>query len=258
MKQIGITENTDAAYSIDWNRWALEKREPTVLITKNIKKLLEDYPGIENQSNIIFHATITGYGGSFIEPGIPKPTETLATLKDIKLKDRIVVRIDPIIPVQESIERSIQVFTIAKDMGYERFRISCLDLYPHVLKRLEKYTLLHYDLKTIYDWDMAHSGGEHQAYMVHANYVLRKRIFDAFPGADLCGEPGFKCSGCVSRTDLELFGIEPEARYVKNDQREFCNCLGIKKELCHSHDCPGKCIYCYWIKPEDKVTNYYE
>jgi hypothetical protein len=252
--KVGITEANDPLFDRSWERWALTERQPTILITKNIKLLLERYPNMLTQQNILVHATITGYGGTFMEPGVPKPAETLAALSSIKSKERVVIRIDPIIPLAQFVKQSQSVFTRCTDMGYKRFRISVMDLYPHVLKRLEAYHSLSYDLKQMYQWDLSHALGEHKDYMVHAPLQFRQQIVDLFPGANCCGEPGIPCTeGCVSRTDLELMGIHPEQRYVKNQQRPFCMCLGIKKELCRHHVCEGNCLYCFWSKKEEDV-----
>jgi len=247
MIKIGITENSDPIYDKSWERWALEKREPTILITKNFTELIKQYPLLLSQNNIIVHATITGYGSSFLEPNVPNPQSIVDMLRCNIYKERVVIRIDPIVPLPQFVKQSKQIFDYCKAMGYQRFRVSILDLYPHVVKRLEPYCTFLYELKQVYNWDLAHSGGEHQPYMVYAPLHIRQSIIDQFPDVEVCAEPGIKCSGCISRKDLELFGIVPEKRYIKNDQREFCQCLGIKKELLRSHNCQSKCLYCYWL-----------
>lgn len=251
MIQVGVTDFNEPALDHSWTRWALEKRNPTILITKNFTKLLEDFPTLLNQDNLIIHATITGYGSSVIEPGVVHPQVILDTLGSLteSQRKRIVVRIDPIIPLQDFVKQSLSIFNITKRMGFERHRISILDLYPKVVNRLEKdgQFLILKELKDIYNWDLAHTAmGEHKDYMVHAPHSIRKAIIDQFPGAEICAEPGFPCKeGCISRKDLELFGIKPEKRYVKSEQREFCSCLGIKKQLLRGGSCKQDCVYCY-------------
>jgi DNA repair photolyase len=245
--KVGITEYIDASINTSWQKWALEKREPTILITKNVKKLLEDFPGIENQNNILVHATITGYGGSIFEPGVPKPAELLEYLKTKSL-ERIILRIDPIIPIITFVLQSKNVYDTGEKLGFKRFRVSIMDLYPFVLKRFEKYPLIKHKLKDIYNWDMTHSLGEDKEYMHHAPFNLRQEILKGFPKAEICGEPGFQCQGCISKKDLEMFGIKPDSRYPKCEQREFCSCLGVKKEFgALKEECPYHCIYCYKV-----------
>jgi DNA repair photolyase len=244
----GITEYIDPIFNTSWEKWAFKDRNPIILITKNIKKLLEKYEGIENQNNILFHANITGYGNSFIEPNVPNPRELLEFLSTINHKERFVIRIDPIIPFEKFIERSFQVFSTVKMLGFKRTRISILDLYPHVLKRFEPYHLMYYKLKQVYDWDSSHSiTGQHKDYMIHAPLPIREKIVNLFENSEVCAEPGItKCTGCLSKKDLKLLGIKPEKRYPKNEQREFCLCLGIKKQFgTLNEECDHKCIYCY-------------
>jgi DNA repair photolyase len=246
MVKIGLTEYCDPVFDTSWEKWVLEKHEPTILITKNIKKLLETYPGLENQNNVILHATITGYGGSFIEPKVPKAQELLEYLKT-KSTSRIVLRIDPIIPLEEFIKQSYNVYSFGKTIGIKRIRISIMDLYPHVLNRFNIYSNIQYQLKEVYNWDQSHSiSGSHKEYMNHAPLSLREKIVNLFEGTEVCGEPGIKCQGCLSKKDLELFGIKPDIRYPKNEQREFCTCLGIKKQFgTLNEECAHSCLYCY-------------
>jgi len=246
MLKIGITEYSDPIYDRSWEKWALEKREPCILITKNFTELIKQYPLLLVQDNIIVHATITGYGGSFVEPGVSKPQHIIDTLRCNIYKERVVIRIDPIIPIEPFIDQSRLMYEHCKSIGYKRFRISIMDLYPHVIERLEKegyYSVL-YDLKKAYMYDSSLTHG-HQ---MHAPLTLRKQVLDMFPDAEICGEPGVKCTGCISRKDLELLKIVPEKRYNKCNQREFCQCLGVKKELLRSHNCEMGCLYCYWKK----------
>jgi hypothetical protein len=280
MELVGITEYNDALFDNQWEKWTLEKRKPTILLTKNIIGLCDKYPNILNQPNILFHIGITGYGGSLFEPGVPAPRTLLNFLSNIKNKSNIVCRIDPIIPIEKCINQSLAVFDECVKMGYKRFRISILDLYPHVLYRFNKYHELQYELKVEYNWDQSHSLGEHKEYMIHAPFSRRSSIIQQFIGIvnskdnsnielAVCCEPGFDAvyckeistdnvsvinDGCVSRKDLSLLNITPEKRYIKNDQRQFCQCLGIKKELCKTHECENFCLYCYWRKKEEKLV----
>jgi DNA repair photolyase len=247
MQKIGITEFSDPVFYKSWEKWALEKREPTILITKNFTELIKQYPLLLVQKNILIHVTITGYGTSFIEPGVPNPQHIVDMLRCNIYKERVVIRIDPIIPIEPFISQSKQIYDYCKNLRYKRFRISIMDLYPHVLKRMEKDINspdFIYRLKHAYAYDPLI---EHN-HMMHAPLSLRKPVLDLFPDAEICGEPGIKCSGCLSRDDLKLMGIEPEFRYNKSSQREFCNCLGIKKELCKSGTCKHNCIYCYMLR----------
>jgi DNA repair photolyase len=248
MIRVGVTERGDASLDTSWRRW-VSLGKPAILITKDIGTLLNDNPLLLQQPNVIVHATVTGYGGSFIEPNAPDPQSVLSALSSVpeSLRSRIVVRVDPIIPLNECVHMSKSVYDATREMGYTRHRVSILDLYPHVLKRFDKYVTFKKDLKDAYGWDLSHSLGEHKDYMSHAPLDRRKRVLSIFPTAEVCGEPGVRCRGCVSARDLELFGIREEQSIPNEKQRPWCMCLASKTELLSSKTrCAFECEYCYW------------
>lgn len=79
--KIGITEAGDAGLDLSWED-KLQNVDRAVLITKNITpefiKLV-----IRNKDKLIVHTTITGYGGTIIEPNVPCPDEAFAHLSDL-------------------------------------------------------------------------------------------------------------------------------------------------------------------------------
>lgn len=70
MVQIGITERGDAALNTSWKKW-VENGQPAILITKNVKKLIEENKQLLLNGNVIIHTTITGLGGTRWEPNVP-------------------------------------------------------------------------------------------------------------------------------------------------------------------------------------------
>jgi DNA repair photolyase len=241
------TDFGDAALDTEWFKYVQKRKGPAILITKNIKRLLTDFDGLLNEQ-VIAHATITGLGGSFLEPNVPHPNELLAFLKTIKEKEKIVIRIDPIIPIDDFINRAKQIFLLTKEMGFKRHRISILDVYPHVMERFSKYPDFQKQIKEIYRWDMDHniSDGEHKEYMIHCDAILRKKIIGFFPGAEICAEPPIRSTPCVSWKDCEALGLNP-ADFQKPDkkQRQFCGCLEKKELLLLNKKCAHECCYCY-------------
>lgn len=128
MQQIGITERGDTALHYQWTKWT-EAGNPAILITKNPQALASYLPNL-SQHNIIVHATITGYGGTKIEPNVPDYTSALEgyrELIDLLGVDRVVLRIDPIIPTEDGLTRVSDVAKACQG----RMRISFLDNYPH-------------------------------------------------------------------------------------------------------------------------------
>lgn len=234
MVRIGITERGDAGLDFSWMRVAKDY-DGVILITKHLSHLFIEQAA---QINSIVHATITGHGGTIYEPNVPN----LAMSKiyfDLLVKTlgpkRVVLRIDPVIPDERGVTRAINVYEQLHTNFPKktRVRISFLDNYPHVKERFKVAGLKPLD------------------YNFHAPIELRKKIVSYFPDADICGEPGFECIGCVSDKDLKILNIEvpPLKGYdrVKAIQRPECRCLIYKTEIFKNRGrCDHRCIYCYW------------
>jgi hypothetical protein len=233
MNEIGITERGDAALNFGWLPWVREGN-PAILITKDPKKLLfklmdEGFEGCKY--NIIVHTTITGLGGTRLEPNVPTMKDSLKVgyqgLICLLSIDRVVLRIDPVIPTDKGIQVAKNVLKHKEPNG--RVRVSFIDLYPHTKQRLKKVGIS-------LPWDT-----------FHAPLELRKKAYEELGRPEICGEPDFECTGCVSELDCKTLGVDPMV--VSGKQRKFCACLMNKKELLNSrHPCGNCCVYCYWKK----------
>ncbi|MCK9575691.1 MAG: DUF1848 family protein [Candidatus Pacearchaeota archaeon] len=233
-RKIGITEHGDAAFDHRWIKWVSEKN-PAIIISKNPKKIYEIISELNVPYNIIVHCTITGNGGTALEPNAPSAKESLEYLyKFVELlgPQRVVLRIDPIMPISNYMYNSINVWKEAKANLKEnmcRVRISFYDNYPHTQKRIEekgfqlKYTSFNLPLD------------------------IRKRIWREFEMPALCAEEGLPSTPCISELDCQILGVEPgkPAGY----QRTTCHCLDNKFELLNSRaQCAHKCLFCYFQK----------
>jgi len=234
MVKIGVTERGDAGLDFSWMNKAKDY-DGCILVTKHLSHLF-----IEQASkiNCIVHATITGLGGTIYESKVP----TLIMSKlyfDLLVKtlgpERVVLRIDPIIPDSGGIAKAINVYEQIHIKGGKRtrVRISFMDNYPHVKERFIAAGLKPLD------------------YNFHAPLELRKKIASYFPDAEICGEPGFECVGCASEKDLKILNIDapPLKGYdrVKSVQRPECECLMYKTEILKTKGrCDHMCLYCYW------------
>lgn len=141
MTKIGITEAGDGGLDFSW----IDKLyDINIIITKHLtsknKKLLNAL--LNNADKIILHCTCTGYGKTLIEPNVPTPNEVYdGVLKLITLGfpvSQIVLRTDPIIPTDKGIKCVEEVWKQFSTLGIERCRLSIIDMYPHVKKKISR------------------------------------------------------------------------------------------------------------------------
>ena len=110
MKSIGITETYDPCFVQDWETRLLDAN---IIISKELSdEMIEKL--LITQDRVIFHHTVTGQGGTVIEPNV-KPTLTEFN-QFKKLIERgfpishYVLRIDPICPFSSTeMERVVNV-----------------------------------------------------------------------------------------------------------------------------------------------------
>lgn len=249
---IGVTERGDAGIFIEeWQR-TIKKVDGAILITKDVNDNFIDAV-LSAEKPIIVHATTTGWGGTYMEPNVPDYVYQLCQVKKLNDKgfplNRIVVRIDPIIPLDDGIQRSITVLKKAIEMGIvcpkssssARVRTSIVDNYPHVRSRFYE------------SGQPVLFGGS-----MYPNSSVYYKVIDAFAQfknegiiietcAETIRDPMFKAVGCISPTDLLLMGFDENSCNTKSQQRSMCKCLGIKTELLsHRGRCSHGCLYCYW------------
>jgi DNA repair photolyase len=228
--QIGITERGDAALDTSWLPWVINKK-PAILISKNVWLLNEILQQtFEEVPNIIAHTTITGFGGTILEPNVlnyEKSLEGYKSLVDFLGSDRVVLRVDPVIPTEKGIDTARKVIEAAKEIAETRVRISFIDNYDHVKKRFK-------ELDICLPWDTFHAPLSDR---IHAWEQLGK--------PEVCGEPDFECTGCVSEIDCKVLDVQ--SIDISKGQRKNCACCANKYELLKIRSvCKHACIYCYW------------
>jgi len=224
---IGITERGDAGLDFSW-RESVNQCDGVILITKHLSpSFIEEAAKV----NCIVHATITGHGGTVIEPNVKTWHESSDLFRQLVNRIgalRVVLRIDPIIPGRWETAYQVYQTLHVNTENKTRVRISFLDNYPHTKARFRA------------------AGIQPEPYSFHAPLVQRKTIAAHFPDAEICGEPVMPCTGCVSEKDLSILNI-PQINSLKGYQRPACQCLAAKKELLKQRgQCPSGCLYCYW------------
>ena len=92
----------------------------------------------------------TGYGHSILEPNVPTPYKEFAAIMELVKAgfpmSRIVVRVDPIIPTEKGLSVAYHTMISFMEMGFQRYRVSVIDMYPHARNRFKEAGLpLPYD-----------------------------------------------------------------------------------------------------------------
>ena len=257
---IGFTERGDGGLDLSWTR-RLNEVDGVIVVTKNLThpKTRDAILKASEQVPIIVHATTTGMGSSPIEPCVPHPTQQLDALASLIEAgfpvERVVLRVDPIIPTSECVHAAGSVIAGAIQRGIlpgARLRISVIDGYPHVSQRFREA-----GLKPFYE-DGRRQPNEEELRLVAG--MLAHYIPKAGGVAYACAEPvlsamcadmgiNLQAQGCLSVQDLELMGIDPALAptRVNGQNRHGCLCLTCKTELLSRRKpCPHGCLFCYW------------
>ena len=250
--RIGITEQGDAGLDLTWKD-KLNRVDGVILVTKNLNQRFRTAAlDAMKTTPIIVHATITGWGGTRLEPYVPKADLSIRNLQKL-IQDgfplrQCVLRIDPIVPVKTGLDFVNKVLSQAAacpELKGIRVRISILDEYKHVKQRLQEH-----DLPVFYP------NGRFQATRKQKDDVLtllrywnkkENIIFETCAEPDLI-DPAVIQQGCISPADLQIMNLPvPETNYSNPQNRHGCLCLGCKTELLtRRQQCPHGCLYCYW------------
>lgn len=244
--KIGITERGDAGIDFSWHD-KLDKVDGAVIITKKLSDKFNEKL-LTASKPVILHCTCTGWGGSWLEPNVQDFKTQLNYLT--KLIDagfpteNVVLRIDPIIPTEEGVNRAKAVldYVLENKIPVSRIRFSIYDEYNHVKDRLLALGKDPFYGKSFYA----------PTYMTNLVIITLAKypfVFETCAEDILASKSNkFISKGCVSSTDLEIMNLEvPESLLENMQNRNGCHCLSCKTELLTSRaQCPNGCVYCYW------------
>lgn len=238
---IGVTETSDPCFHLDLfdNLY-----NANIIITKNLtNQLIEKL--VEHKDKCILHMTVTGFGGSKIEPFVPKPEKNLTQVRTLIDKgfpvEQIVLRIDPIMVTEKGTDTALGILEMFKDVGIKRVRVSFMDMYNHTKERFKENNIsLPYET-------------------FHANESIRKHVFKilytealemGYEIVQTCGEPGFENTPCISQMDVDILGLTDSIKLKgKKEQRTSCGCPANKRQLISWEKskikCGHNCLYCY-------------
>ena len=206
------------------------------------------------------HLTVTGWGGTFMEPNVDYPE----VMKDKVVQlinagfpiERLVWRVDPIVPTKEGIERFKKSVDLGLSAGIHTFRSSVLQCYKHVYERL-KETPIKEEIDNLYKGNFWPD--KELMFSVYADIrdfsqgicVQHPDVsFESCATSQLCSIAKFKNFACMSEADLvsNKIDINVASGMRKGLQRSGCDCL-MKHQLIpggfSKGRCPNKCLYCY-------------
>lgn len=248
---VGITERGDASNCYIENlqqnlfgikevfKWEekLGKVDFAILITKCVT---DDFieAVLRHKNKVLLHATVTGYGGTIIEPNVfTKEKSHMQVKKLLSLGfpvQQIVLRVDPIIPSDKGIEKAKEVLELFSDTGIKRVRYSFLDVYPHVAERFKAA-----GIKLPYETFRAPD-----AMISKARAAIHE--YDSLYDFESCAEGDVDKVGCISEKDYKIMNI-PFKIESTSHQRKGCSCVNKKELLSECKRCSHQCLYCYWV-----------
>lgn len=248
---VGITEGYDPHFSDSW--FLLDDfADFSIIVSKGLPTKKGQERMLTNPQRYIFHAGMTGMGGSVNEPNVKPWKEQLTAVEDFVQRgfprDHVVIRIDPIMPAKRGIELAKEVATAAFEKGFKVFRYSFMDAYAHVQKRYAEKSVS--DLLTS-DRIKAQKEQAEKAMHIWFDFcdAMEAKGCQFFTCAEGWIAPTHHVVGCVSGRDFDLCGI-PRSRMfgTTSKQRSSCECDGSKFELMPHLKvrCPHKCTYCFW------------
>lgn len=236
---IGICESGEVAFDLSvFDRLY----DGNIIITKRLTdKLIEKL--VENKDKCILHFTVTGMGGSKVEPFVPTVEQSFEKFKKLIVNgfpiEQFVLRIDPIIPTDKGWETAEHVLDVFRGNNIKRVRFSVLDMYNHVKERFKESGFP-------IPYDTFHAPLEKRLEIRDKLIEIGKR--DGFD-VEACGEPGIDSISCLSQKDIDILGLTDKIKLEGNKgQRKSCHCPANKKELLKQKPtkCHHGCVYCFW------------
>lgn len=253
--KIGFTERGDAGRDLSWvAKCAARQVDGAVVITKTLfDPCAQEILNLHRSGfPLILHATCTGWGGSVVEPHVWEYRKQLDAVQRLVgagfPTKNIVLRIDPIFPTGSGIDRVLELISAAKAMGLiggsspVRLRVSVLDEYKHVKQRFTDigFGPIYGDAFYAPDRMMADVARALRSTGLRFETCAETKLAAMAPDV-------FVPRGCLSRTDLDIMGLDYDKAFVNPQGRSGCLCLGCKTELlARREQCPNRCAYCYW------------
>jgi len=224
-----------------------------VLWSKDFSNLIKNEHGLrgllEKYDQPYFLFTITGLGGSFIEPGAPSPAAALSQLPALieiaGLPKRVSVRFDPVVYWKDggrsrnNLDFFEEVAEQAGRQGIEDIRTSFTQWYGKALRRARKGGFSYLDPPQDEKIEAARR-------LVEIAEKRGVRLFSCSQNF-LTRVPGIQASSCIDGRLLQKLHPRQEAASSAKDrsQRSECGCTESIDIGSYTQSCPHGCLYCY-------------
>ncbi len=214
-------------------------KDPTnLLMHKELRETLS------HVGQVFVHWTVSGLGGTFVEPNVPSAVAQLTLLDDIVTfvgdPRRIHWRYDPLVSARNGdgyiSNVDLDVFRSLAEIfggaGVPVVHASFATMYRKVERRLSAAGI-----------QLEHYGPEASSEFISA---LADAAEEVSMRLNTCSQPGFPIQRCI---DGELLAqIHPTNESCRADrargQRALCGCT-VSLDIGHYLPCPNRCLYCY-------------
>jgi len=224
-----------------------------VLWSKDFSNLLRNAHGLRDllaaYGQVYLHFTITGLGGTAVEPGAPPTDQALAQLPGLAAlagdPRRVSVRFDPVVfwsdggTVRTNLGEFPSIAAAAAGVGLKDIRTSFAQWYGKAKRRAAACRLAFVDPSG--EAKRANAAGLARIAAAHG------LVLHACSQPALAGVPGIVASACI---DGALLGsLHPRREKVSQrkdrSQRPDCLCTESKDIGSYTQACPHGCVYCY-------------
>ena len=197
--------------------------------------------------NPVVNLTITGLGGSALEPGVPKTRDMIKDLPALvaAFHDqpfRLRWRFDPLLKGHSSLKRFTEIARVASNLGIE----TCTFSFP-------AYFSLKGDLTPAFEAAGIPSWTEPEkrdflSAMVDIAAPLGLRLLSCTQPDNLALHPAIEAAQCIPQDILERGDPAHRPLTLPKDVSQRSKCLCIQSEDIGDYEtdrCRGGCVYCY-------------
>ncbi len=236
-------------YEVDLNP---EKVHTIVLWSKNFQPLIKNHYNLltllKKYSQVYLHFTVTGFGGTEIEPAIPEPLKALNQLKklvDLFGSERISLRFDPILfykkeeKVKTNFDFFPQIVEFSEKFNIKRIIFSFVQFYPTVIKRFKKAGIEYIDPPENEKISLARKLVNKLKNSSAKLYSCSQDFLTILDGVEKS-----RCIDAEYLSEIHPLGWKIEHKKDRG-QRKECGCSQSKDIGSYSLNCPYPCLYCY-------------